>query len=367
MLKSAISSSRRPNKTKKNFYFQFWPKDLALYYYKNMCKKLQKNKPHGLWDYNVWRGKKGFFTLCPAGIAKFDRLWCKIIEEAALKSYTGSQAIQATTWHVPVAFLECFERERTNGDFEVFVIHFGLYSGWWCLGIATVPATGRWIVEAWPGKRSEGLPPQQAFYVFRDIQYSVGLDHLLRLCSASFDLREREFICYCLCVFIAIAIECNWFGSLWVARYICQHLSQLTTSSKIVKQIDRFNVNAQTLLSLWIVVAPELGFDMELRFKHELDGLYSLNSTLMNLMPSEHLLQPYFDDIPTSTLLHDIHSWTMVFRASSLAVTFAHGPYRTFSEAYFMLSSNLSKSACFSNLEIPVQAIQSGNSPTSTA
>jgi hypothetical protein len=34
-----------------------------------------------------------------------------IIEEAALKSYTGSQAIQAATWPVLVPFPKCFECE----------------------------------------------------------------------------------------------------------------------------------------------------------------------------------------------------------------------------------------------------------------
>jgi hypothetical protein len=114
-------------------------------------------------------------------------------------------------------------------------------------------------------------------------------------------------------------------------------------------------------------VAPELGFDMGLGFKYKLDGLYSLSSALMNLMPSEHLLQPYFDDIPTSTLLRDIHSWTMAFRASSLAATFARDPYRALLEARFMLSNSLSKSASLPNFETTMRALQSGDFPTSTA
>jgi hypothetical protein len=114
-------------------------------------------------------------------------------------------------------------------------------------------------------------------------------------------------------------------------------------------------------------VAPKLGFDMGLGFEHEPDGLYSLSSALMNLMPSEHLLQPYFDDILTSTLLRDIHSWTMAFRASSLAATFSRDPYQALSEARFMLSSSLSKSVGLPDFEIIVQALQSGDSPTSTS
>ena len=106
---------------------------------------------------------------------------------------------------------------------------------------------------------------------------------------------------------------------------------------------------------------------MGLGFKHEPDGLYSLSSALMNLMPFEHLLQPYFDDIPTSTLLRDIHSWTMAFRASFSAATFARSPYRVLSEARFMFSSSLFKLASLPDFKTIVQALQSGYSPTSTA
>jgi hypothetical protein len=33
-----------------------------------------------LLDYNVQSIKKSFFPLCPARIADFDRLWCKILQ-----------------------------------------------------------------------------------------------------------------------------------------------------------------------------------------------------------------------------------------------------------------------------------------------
>jgi hypothetical protein len=104
---------------------------------------------------------------------------------------------------------------------------------------------------------------------------------------------------------------------------------------------------------------------MELGLKHEPDGLYSLSSTLMNLMLSEHLLQPYFDDIPTSTLLRDIYYWTMAFHASSSATTFARGPYRALLETRFMLSSSLFKLAGLPDFKTIVRALQSGDSPTS--
>jgi hypothetical protein len=96
---------------------------------------------------------------------------------------------------------------------------------------------------------------------------------------------------------------------------------------------------------------------MGLGFKHEPNGLYSLSSALMNLMPSEHLLQPYFDDIPTSTLLRDIHYWTMAFRASSSAATFTCDSYWAFSKAHFMLSSSLSKLAGLPDFETIVRAL----------
>jgi hypothetical protein len=45
-----------------------------------MCKKFWKSWQHGLWDYNVWSGKKSFVPLYLAGATEFDHLWCKIFE-----------------------------------------------------------------------------------------------------------------------------------------------------------------------------------------------------------------------------------------------------------------------------------------------
>jgi hypothetical protein len=45
-----------------------------------MWKKFQKSWPQGLWDYNIWSGKRSTSPLCPARITNFDRLLCKKFE-----------------------------------------------------------------------------------------------------------------------------------------------------------------------------------------------------------------------------------------------------------------------------------------------
>jgi hypothetical protein len=38
--------------------------------------KVSKSWPHGLWDYDIWSGKKSFFSLCPIKTTEFDlHLW----------------------------------------------------------------------------------------------------------------------------------------------------------------------------------------------------------------------------------------------------------------------------------------------------
>jgi hypothetical protein len=65
MLKSAISSSIRKNRKKSIFGILTVGSCTRLL--GEHVQKFQKSWPHGLWDYNVWSGKKSFFACAQQG------------------------------------------------------------------------------------------------------------------------------------------------------------------------------------------------------------------------------------------------------------------------------------------------------------
>jgi hypothetical protein len=62
-----------------------------------MCKKFQKSWPHGLWDYNVWRGKKSFFACARQGQQTLTARGAKFLNYATLSFCTIAMHIMLGT------------------------------------------------------------------------------------------------------------------------------------------------------------------------------------------------------------------------------------------------------------------------------